>query len=206
MSARATKMDQLISKSSQVKKLRDIVSIRKKGLSSYYLQGNDVKVHMINIKDIQDGKINSKTVDYVSVRKTGILDRSRVMTGDIVVSIRGSNFKIAIVDDSSSSFVISSNLIALTLSNEMIPEVLAAYFESSEGQKKLQLLAVGETIKGLSLKSLLEVEIPIPSLEVQENMTKYLKLLDEYKRISREELDLRDKIKNAVLTALLGQY
>jgi restriction endonuclease S subunit len=197
-------MKQFINKSLQVKKLQDIVAIRKKGLSSYYLQGNDVKVPMINIKDIQEGEINPKTVDYVSVRKTDILDKSRVLTGDVVISIRGSNFKVAVVDDSSSNFVISSNLIALTLSNEIIPEVLAAYFESSEGQNKLQSLAAGETIKGLSLKSLLEVEIPIPSLEVQENLSQYLKLLNDYKRISREELDLRDKIKDTVLTQCWG--
>lgn len=188
----------------QIKKLQDIATIRKKGLSSYYLQGNDLKVPMINIKDIQEGKINPKTVDYVSVRKTDILDKSRVLTGDVVISIRGSSFKVAVVDDSSSNFVISSNLIALTLSNEIIPGFLAAYFESSEGQNKLQSLAVGATIKGLSLRSLLEIEIPIPSLEVQKNLSQYLSLLNEYTQISKEELELRYKIKDAVFTRLLG--
>ncbi|MDW5551642.1 restriction endonuclease subunit S [Methanosarcina sp.] len=193
-----------VNRSFQIKKLQDIVTIRKKGLSSYYLQGNDVKVPMINIKDIQEGKISPKTVDYVSVRKTDILDKSRVLTGDVVISIRGSSFKVAVVDNSSSNFVISSNLIALTLSNEIIPEFLAAYFESSEGQSKLQSLAAGATIKGLSLRSLLEIEIPIPSLEIQKNLSQYLSLLNEYKQISKEELELRYKIKDAVFTQCLG--
>lgn len=57
-------------------RLKEITRDVKRGLSSYYLQGRDVEVSMINIKDIANGRIVSETVDRVSVRKTPLLERA----------------------------------------------------------------------------------------------------------------------------------
>jgi restriction endonuclease S subunit len=197
-------MNKHLSNSLQRIKLRDCIIVRKKGLSSYYLSGEDLKVPLINIKDIQEGAIDAQTVDYVSVRRTGILEGSRISPGDVIISIRGSNFKVAVADDTISNFVISSNLVALTPSDKIRPEVLVAYLESSAGQSQLQSLAGGESIKGLSLKALLEVEIPVPPLEQQEILSQYLRLGKEYTRVVREELDLREKVKDAILMKCWG--
>ncbi len=194
----------MVSKQILKLKLRDCVTIRKKGLSSYYLNGRDLEVPLINIKDIQEGAINAKAIDYVSVHKTDILEESRISPGDIIISIRGSSFKIAVADETISNFVISSNLVALTLSNEIRPEFLAAYLESPAGQSQLQAFAGGGTTKGLSLKALLEVEIPVPPLEQQEVLNQYLKLAKKYNKVVREELNLRDKIKDSILMKYWG--
>jgi type I restriction enzyme M protein len=185
-------------------KLRDCVINRKKGLSSYYLNGRDVKVPLINIKDIQGGAINAESIDYVYVHKTDILEESRISPGDIIISVRGSSFKVAVADETISNFVISSNLVALTPSNEIKPEFLEAYLESPAGQSQLQAFAGGATIKGLSLKALLDIEIPVPPLEQQVILSQYLRLVKEYNRVVKEELDLREKIKDAILMKYWG--
>jgi restriction endonuclease S subunit len=184
-------------------RLGDLTKTVKRGLSSYYLQGKDVTVSMINIKDIANGRILVDSVDRVLVRETPLLARSRIEPGDVILASRGFNFKAAVADESIRNSVISSNLIALTLSEEVKPELIAAYFNSPLGQNTLQAGASGVTIKGLNPKTLLDILIPLPSLSVQKSLSRYLTLAQEYDDLLRKELELRQKLTDAVVLRIM---
>lgn len=142
--------------------LGELASTVKRGLSSYYLHGDGVKVPLINIKDIANGKVSVETVEHVSVHETSLLEKSRIAPGDLLVTIKGLNFKAAVADESVKDFAISANLIALTLSNKIRSEVVAAYLNSPVGQKILWSRAGGAVIRGLTTRTLLKVPIPVP--------------------------------------------
>ena len=188
---------------SKMVRLGDLTRTVKRGLSSYYLQGDDTTVSMINIKDMANGRIITETVDRVSVRKTPLLERSRIEPGDVIMAIRGFNFKVAVADDSVKDFVISANLLALTLSDKVQPELIAAYFNSPIGQNMLQSMASGATIKGLNLKTLLDLTIPLPPLSEQANLSHYLTLAREYDDLLRKELNLRQKLSNTMVLRIM---
>ena len=188
---------------SKMVRLGDLTRTVKRGLSSYYLQGDDTTVSMINIKDMANGRIITGTVDRVSVRKTPLLERSRIEPGDVIMAIRGFNFKVAVADDSVKDFVISANLLALTLSDKVQPELIAAYFNSPIGQNMLQSMASGATIKGLNLKTLLDLTIPLPPLSEQANLSHYLTLAREYDDLLRKELNLRQKLSNTIVLRIM---
>lgn len=188
---------------SKMVRLGDLTRTVKRGLSSYYLQGDDTTVSMINIKDMANGRIITETVDRVSVRKTPLLERSRIEPGDVIMAIRGFNFKVAVADDSVKDFVISANLLALTLSDKVQPELIAAYFNSPIGQNMLQSMASGATIKGLNLKTLLDLTIPLPPLSEQANLSHYLTLAREYDDLLRKELNLRQKLSNTIVLRIM---
>ena len=184
-------------------RLKEITRDVKRGLSSYYLQGRDVEVSMINIKDIANGRIVSETVDRVSVRKTPLLERARIETGDVVMAIRGFNFKAAVAGNSVKDFVISANLIALTLSDKILPEMISAYFNSPVGRNVLQSIARGATIRGLNSRDILDILIPLPSLFEQEILSHYLTLAREYVDILQKELELRQRLTDAVVLKIM---
>lgn len=184
-------------------RLEEITKDVKRGLSSYYLQGCDVEVSMINIKDIANGRIVSETVDRVSVRKTPLLERARIEPGDVVMAIRGFNFKAAVADDSVKDFVISANLLALTLSDKILPELISAYFNSPVGRNVLQSIARGATIRGLNSRDILDILIPLPSLSEQETLSHYLTLARECDDILQKELELRQKLTDAVVLKIM---
>jgi len=184
-------------------RLGDLTKITKRGLSSYYLQGEDATVSMINIKDMASGRILVDTVDRVSVRETPLLGRSKIEPGDVIVAIRGFNFKAAVADESARNLVISANLIALTLTDEVQPELIAAYFNSPLGQNMIRSRASGATIKGLSSEALLDILIPLPPLSVQESLSRYLTLAREYNDLLRKELELRQKLTDAVVLRIM---
>ncbi|HNY34812.1 MAG TPA: restriction endonuclease subunit S [Methanothrix soehngenii] len=184
-------------------RLGDLTRTVKRGLSSYYLQGDDVEVPMINIKDLANVRIIIDAVDHVSVRKTPLLERSRIESGDVILAIRGFNFKAAVADESVRNAVISANLIALTLSEEVKPELIAAYFNSPLGQNMIRARASGATIKGLNSRDLLDISIPLPPLSVQESLSRYLTLAREYDDLLLKELSLRQKLTDAVVLRIM---
>ena len=184
-------------------RLGDLTRTVKRGLSSYYLQGDDAMVSMINIKDIANGRILPDSVDSVSVRETPLLARSRIEPGDVILAIRGFNFKAAVADESARNLVISANLIALTLTDEVQPELIAACFNSPLGQNMIRSRASGATIKGLSSEALLDILIPLPPLSVQESLSRYLTLAREYNDLLLKELELRQKLTDAVVLRIM---
>ena len=176
----------------------------KRGLSSYYLHGEGVMVPLINIKDIANGKVNIESVEHVSVHKTSLLEKSRIAPGDLLVTIKGLNFKAAVADESARNFTISANLIALTLSDTVMPEVVAAYLSSPAGQNDLRSRAGGAVIKGLTTKTLLEVPIPLPLLSEQKKLSRYLSLAREYDDILQKEQNARSRLNKAIISSIMG--
>ena len=200
MSNEVVRLDELHSN----KKTKDITTTLKMGLSSYYLKGDDEVVKIINTKDLENGKINLDSINSVSVKKTPLLEKSRIEAGDLIVTTKGTSFKAAVADQSVANSVISANLIAIKLSNEVQPEIVAAYLNSSRGQRDLQALSSGSSIQGLNANSLLEIQVPIPPLPEQKWMVNYLSLATEYNSLLKRELELRDKLADTIITKIYG--
>jgi type I restriction enzyme, S subunit len=184
------------------KKLRNLTTALKMGLSSYYLKGDDEVVKIINTKDLENGIIKSDSIDSVLVKKTPLLEKSRIEARDLIVTTKGTNFKAAVADQSVANSVISANLIAIKLSNEVQPDIVAAYLNSSRGQRDLQALSSGSSIQGLNANSLLEIQVPIPPLPEQKWMVNYLSLATEYNRLLKRELELRVKLADTIITKI----
>ena len=98
---------------------------------------------------------------------------------------------------------ISANLIALTLSDKILPEMISAYFNSPVGRNVLQSIARGATIRGLNSRDILDIIIPLPSLSEQESLSHYLTLALEYDDILQKELELRQKLTDAVVLKIM---
>ncbi len=181
------------------KTLKEIVVTTKRGLSSYYLQKDGAEVSFINIRDVQNGRINAATVETVSVKETGALDKSRIQAKDIIITIKGTVLKAALADESVKGFVISANLIAFKLSDIVLPEIVVAYLNSPKGQKELQSRSAGAVQKALNLKSLLDIRVPVPDKKKQMSLAKYFLLSKKYDELIIREQELRKKINNKII-------
>lgn len=181
------------------KLLLELAVAAKRGLSSYYIQNNGTMVPYINIKDMNDGKINADTVDRVMIKETGALDKSRIEPNDVIISIKGSVFKAAVADESLKGFVISANLIALKLNDNILPEIVAAYLNSPNGQRELRSKSAGAVQKALNLKSLMSVPIPVPPIEKQRVLAEYFSLSEKHNGLLQKEQEIRKKINNMII-------
>ena len=188
-----------------LKKTLKSISLKvKRGLSSYYNDAEGAIVHLINIRDIQQGRVILDTVENVGVKETSALVSSTIEENDLILTIKGNTFKSAVADKSVKGFVISANLIAFTLDKEITPHIVSAYLNSAIGQKELQARAGGAVQKALNMKSLLDLEIPILPISKQQVFSRYLSLSQEYDELLVKEQELRRKINSAIVQIYMG--
>ena len=161
----------------------------------------DVPVfEVVNIKDLHDGR-----VDVTSLEKREIVGgrdpkAAKIEVGYVLVAIKGSQFKAAVVDNDSDGYIISSNLISLRLdTSKAIPHVVAAYLNSPEGQHKLGIISRGTVIPSISQKELLRISIPTPSIEQQLALRDYLESVQAYLANMRREEQIIRNIRDYVI-------
>ena len=181
------------------KTLQDIVLAVKRGLSSYYLKEEGDKVQFINIRNIENGRVNSSKVSTFRVKDTGALEKTRIEPNDVIMSVIGPVFKTAIADESVKGYLISSNLIAFKLNQEILPEIVVAYLNSPKGQRELKARSAGAAQTVLNLKSLIGIRIPIPDKNKQKVLAEYLTLSNEHNAIIRREREIRRKLKTGMI-------
>ncbi len=186
--------------------LKDLLDAKVTGLSSYYLKPDigdpTVDIPLINMGDIVDGTINTKTVKDVTVRKTGKLESDTILPADVILTLRAQPFRAVIAGEDVAGAALSANLVGLRCSDRINPEILAAWFNSSAGQRALAPRAGISTLVGISLKELLQVEVPVPSREQQDLLSRYLALATEHTRILKEEQKLLDSIVDSMMNSL----
>jgi len=186
------------------KVLRELVTDIKRGLSSYYLQNSGENVSLINIRDVSNGTIHAETVGRVKIKETPALKKTRIAPGDIILTVKGSAFKAAVAGPDTQDFVISSNLIAFTLNDDVLPELVVAYLNSPEGQGQLLSRASGIAQRFINEKILLEVPIPVSPKGKQKQLAAYLMLTKEHDSLIARERELRKQITDSIIQNIMG--
>ena len=149
--------------------LVDIATDIFSGLTAYGhspLRDSGDGVLLINIKDIQEGTLDTSQLETVYAERPEKLARYRVKSGDVLVTAKGSNFKIAVIDKTLDALkkpiILSANLCAIRLRKEGISsDLLQAWLESPSGMAQLQALSQGSNILNLRPKNLSQIDIPL---------------------------------------------
>jgi len=186
-------------------KLKDLVVEMIRGIFARSPESDDVPtIEMINIKDLKDGKIDIRSLEKRDCTSVKDFSRASVKRGDLIIAIKGSSFKTAVIGDDSDNRVISSNLIALRLNKTILPEILAAYLNSPDGQQNLISISKGVAVPSISPNDLLDLSIPIISNEDQEIVKEYLETSDCYLSKLKEEEVLVRKMRNHIISTSFG--
>lgn len=180
-------------------KLKDTVVVDEisRGIFGKAPQDTEARViENINIKDMVDGRVDIRNLERREISDTKDLSKHLTREGDVLVAVKGSSFKIAVIDTDSKNRVFSSNIISLRLNGKIQPEILVAYLNSVEGQYELNSIGKGTCIPSISVNDLLELTIPVPSENIQISLKDYLNSVDNYLEKLRKEEELVRKIKD----------
>ena len=111
--------------------------------------------------------------------------------GDLVLLRTGAPNKVAVFEGRFDKPVIaSSNLFICRLDKGKVdPWFLKSFFESADGERILNAVAVGTAIRSISRKALEELPVPCPSLERQQ------KLASAYRAKLKEIGELEKKLR-----------
>lgn len=191
-----------------LKPLRTLVKRIFSGTSPYNVHkvnGDSESIPIINIKDIADGWVLESQLSRISTINLKNIEKNIVVPGDIMLTCRGTQLKTAVVPDSLKQAVITSNLIAIRLGEQMLPGFLAAYLKSTTGQQALLSRATSSTAQlVLTILQIEEMDVPVPPLFLQEKIVNLANATEEQYRLSLEAANLRRMIANQVIIDMLN--
>ena len=135
------------------------------------LQHQDVPY--VRIKDIQHGYASKASSWLAPETALDVDPKWKLKTGDILVSKSGSIGKAGLVRNSAVGAIAASGLVILRVDQGLIdPHFLLAYLDSNECKKWLDAHARGTTIKHLSKTSIEKLPVPVPPLQIQQNVAR----------------------------------
>lgn len=119
-------------------------------------------VPAIEVKDIVDGKINEETIKKTTVAIDSEYKRSRLKTGDIVIAIRGTIGRVAIVPSSLNGANITRDVARIRVDDPDKRDYIYFYLTSKVAEDHLRDNNIGQAVKGINIKDLKKLPIFIP--------------------------------------------
>ena len=164
-------------------------------------------VNGANISELGDLDFVDAELKYVYVSAEKLHDNV-LKVGDIVLMSRGSNMRAAIVNqqDADKDLIASPNCLVLTANlNYVLPEVIVAFLNSELGQKTLDSLSTGATIKNVPARKIKDIDLSAPNLAVQNKIAQIFKQNIETLK-SLKVLQMQQKITaNAAIQKLMAE-
>ena len=122
------------------------------------------------------------------------IEKHLLQEGDLLFAAKGLNNFAVVYHTYIGKAVASSSFIIIRLTDKSITADYLAWFISHN--KKVKLLhqqQLGTTIPSISMKQLAELEIDIPSLEMQETIVKVQRLREKEKMLTQQLQHYKDK-------------
>ena len=143
---------------------------------------------------------------FVSDTKAKTLQRNTASPGDVIVTQRGTLGQVCMIPMQSRfpRYVLSQSQMRVSVDERQVsPEFLLAYFRSSRALKQIEAMTIGTGVPHLNLGILRAFPVPVPALEEQRVIVRYLSATDA--RIDSELRSLRTfkVLKSALMSVLL---
>ena len=129
--------------------------------------------------------------------------RAIIKENDIVISSRGS-FRASIIKGDTANMIASSSVYVLRIEDKnILPEYLAIYLNTIDGQKKIKEKMTGSVIKTILRKDLENVRIPMPSKDIQNKIIDlYENNQTQQKLLNRKKLLINQIIERSIANFL----
>ncbi|MBK8870356.1 MAG: restriction endonuclease subunit S [Elusimicrobia bacterium] len=153
-----------------------------------------------------NGKIESDLIRYrfISPETAGKFSKTKLETGDLVLSVRGTLGKVGIVPESLKGATITANLIRMSPNQNLVSSEWLLAFLMSEGFKDaLEQASSSTTIKTVTAPELKNIAIGLPPLAEQKKISEILSSVDDAIEKSESERDHLEQTKKSLMADLL---
>lgn len=159
-------------------------------------------ISVLNISNIENGEIKYVDMDTIEEDERKI-KRYELVSGDVVLSCRGTAVKSAVFESQYNTIIASANLIVIRPKERIIGEYIKIFFESPIGLAIIKSFQRGSTIMNINHSDIMEMEIPmIPISEQKEMIDQYHDELSIYKTSISEAETRWTNIKDSLYSKL----
>ena len=171
-----------------VRKLGDFIVSIKRGISygngdlSQEKTFSQFPVQYLSLSNIKNGLIDDDLPYVLPDKETK--SNLFLKENDLIISKSGQPYKIAVANPQPDQQIIpSGNMYVIELDTKRInPYYVKTFLESQQGKAVLNSRSNQATIINISREELQKLDIPVPSMDIQNKIAKaYLSMADEYK-------------------------
>lgn len=176
-------MDYKIVKYSEIGKIRSGKRLPKGYTVSEKISDNKY----IRVRDINSGSIDSSIVQYITDEAAEKLERYKVKTRDVIISVVGTVGAIAQIDESLNGAYLTENCDNLQVDESLcLKDYLKYYLLSEDGSKEIIANTVGSTQPKLPIYGIENFNIKLPSIDNQKRIVKLLNSIDKKIKLNNE--------------------
>ena len=186
-------------------KLKDIALVQM-GLSfrSRIEPEADGNVAVIQMRDLIEDKLDYGNLMTININ--GINERHLVKYKDMIFRSRGKTTTATIIDKEPGRTVVSAPLFLIrTTSEKVLPEYLYWFINLSSSQAFLHSRATGTMMIMIGKSALDALEIPLPNLEIQEQIVTLADLLNKEQRLMKNLAEQKEKLVKAIQMQLVTE-
>ena len=178
----------------EFKPLREVcIKVQDGNYGEDYPKINELKsegIALINGKAIH-GKIVKEAVDYISEEKNEQMKKARIYTDDVLFLNRGNIGETAMVTEEYNNCNIGPQVTLLRANQDFIRPKFLKHILHSNHVRKIINTFTGSTIRFVSVEPMRDMIIPVPPLEVQDEIVRILDKFDELEANLEAELEAR---------------
>ncbi len=188
------------------KKLKDIALVQM-GLSfrARIEPEADGNVAVIQMRDLtEDNKLDHSNLTTININD--INERHLVECKDLVFRSRGRTTTAAIIDQEPGQAVVAAPLFLIRATSEkLLPEYLYWFINLPSSQAFLHSRATGTMMIMIGKSALDALEIPLPNLEIQEQIVALADLLNKEQRLMKNLAEQKEKLVKTIQMRLLNE-
>jgi len=170
-----------------------------------YPTGAAREFRTINVKDLQQGAIAEiNALQKTELPDTSQTDRFKVRTGDVLVAARGAS-KVAQVGAEHEGCIVGPNIIVIRPGPQLDGALLFAFLQHPDTQLTLAQKSVGTTVPTLTVKTVSEISLAIPSPEEQKILSRIVTLAENQMTTIRRAAESRRLLAQELVIRAMSQ-
>lgn len=159
-------------------------------------ESGEFEACLVTVAAIEVGRIDPSELRLAYVDRPDQLEPYLLRSGDVVVAARSTRIRCAIIPPELEGTVATASVIAIRCDTDRLhPRLLRAYFEHSEGNAALMSASQSTTTQlSLSVRSLEQIQVPIPPASEQAKLVALLEAADAQREAAESSIHIRYRL------------
>lgn len=174
----------------------DFLTSGSRGWAKYYSSEGDI---FLRIQNVGYNKLRLDDICYITTPNTAEAKRTRVIPGDIVLSITADLGRTAVIPENFPNAFINQYLAILRLSQENNPIFVSAFIASYGGQTLFNKLDKGGVKAGLNFTDIKSYNIFCPPIELQNQFAERVAVIEDQKQQAQLALAKSEELFQSLL-------
>ncbi|MCC9643008.1 restriction endonuclease subunit S [Rhodopirellula sp. JC740] len=160
-------------------------------------------IPVVKVKDIFNGQIRTGNLLLTTPELDEEYRRSRLQSGDLLITIRGTTGRVAVVPDSLANANITQDTARVSVEDEYVRDFLYICLQGSYLQRQIANHTIGQAVKGINIGEVRKLQVPLPDAEELKSIVELINSVDLKVRTERLLLSQLLETKSALSQRLL---